>query len=333
MKYLSKANNFKINLDKEIYRLNLLKDLIQKYKISIDDLLESYKFKTTKLDPVVIYKIKKQKIMSKNDYNSLLSQINKINDKFFDVSLKNKDNMLHISYKNITHKISKSNYTRIKNQIIDKSYEKYVSFDALVWALLNRYTFFGLMNGLMGSVPSEKYLKFGSADNIFECFGSFLNHTSKYYCGLFYDLEKYFGCIGNFFDTQFIDGLFFVNPPFTVKIINKTIKKMAKMVNIYDKVTFLLIIPTWRTRDRESLNDICQIKLKTDYVTDVNLNPVLDNPKIISRYLYCKGNFKYYDFITEKYQYFASTDLILIGNKIKQNIVNIFKNPDISKIF
>lgn len=329
MKYSSVVNDFIVNLDKEILRIDILKNIIKKYKVTLSDLLDSYKYKTTKFDPIVIYNISKNKIMNKEEYKSIISEINNIQDKFFNVKSQIKDGFVHISYKNITHKISQTNYTRIKGQIVNDNYVNFCTFDALIWALLNRYSFFGLMNGLMGSVLPEQYLKFGKPNKIFECFGSFMNHTSKYYCGLFYDLEKYVGCVGNFFDTRFKSGLFFVNPPFTVAAINKTVKRLAKLINAYDKTTFLLIIPTWRTQDRYILNNVCHTQLKTDYETDVNLLPILNNKKLIRRFLYCKGNFKYYDFITEKNISFASTDLILAGKKINYNLVDIFKKPDI----
>ena len=40
--------------------------------------------------------------------------------------------------------------------------------------------------------------------NVIELFGSVMNKSFKNYCGLFYDLEKYFGNIGNFFDIKII---------------------------------------------------------------------------------------------------------------------------------
>jgi len=178
----------------------------------------------------------------------------------------------------------------------------------------------------------KRYLKFGEISEIFECFGSFYNHTSKYFCGLFYDLEKYFGCIGNFFDTKFKEGLFFANPPFDVHFINKMNNKIVSNINKYNMTTFLIIIPTWNISDRINLNKICKIKLSIDYIIDVILDPIIKHEKLIMRYLYCKGNFPYYNFINDKIINYASTDLILIGNKIDINLQDIFNKPDIKFI-
>ena len=47
--------------------------------------------------------------------------------------------------------------------------------------------------------------------------GGFINHTLKYYFGLFYDLENY---------CELIKGFYVTNPPFSVQFINKTVNKI-----------------------------------------------------------------------------------------------------------
>jgi hypothetical protein len=47
-----------------------------------------------------------------------------------------------------------------------------------------------------------------------ELFGSAIN-TSYKYCSMNYDVEKYFGSLGNFFKYEDYDGHFYTaNPPF-----------------------------------------------------------------------------------------------------------------------
>jgi hypothetical protein len=329
MLYTSKKNDYIINLDKEIYRIDLLKKIIVSFKITKYDIIRSYSYKTTKYDPLIINKVNNKKLMSNDKYKLIIKEINRIEDNYIDVKYSVQNNNVQLEYNNYIYSISVYNYYRIKQQIIDKSYKKYTSYNGLLWCLLHRYTFFEMLNGLFGSVLPQRYLQFGKPSEIFECFGSFYNHTSKYFCGLFFDLEKYFGCIGNFFDTTFEEGIFFANPPFDISIINKMNKKIISNINKYNMTTFLIIIPTWNIDDRISLNKICKIKLLTDFITDIKLDPIIKHSKLITRYLYCKEKFPYYNFINNKIINYASTDLILIGNKININLQNIFNKPDI----
>lgn len=301
------------NINKETLRFQLL----DKVYSSKDNILNYYSYKYTKYDPIFV-----NINISKSEYKKYIEEIDNITISS-NVEKDIKGNNIILSFNTKCYTITKSNYYRIKNQIIDSSFQKYITFDTLVWCLLNRYSYFNMLNGLMGSVLPDKYLQFGSVNEIFECFGSFLNHTSKYYCGLFYDLERYFGNVGNFFDTKFKSGLFFANPPFTIDMINKVCIHISKIVN--NKLTFILILPTWRIEDRIKLNKVCKSKLRIDYKTDVDLNPVLNSDMFKSRYLYCKEDFPYYDFVDETSRNFASTDVIVIGSK-NIDILKIFPN-------
>ena len=335
MRFESKTNNFEINLDKEIIRTRVLEELILMYKLDKKDFIMGYNFDTTKLDPLIINKINEKTIMSDYEYKKIIKQIEKIENVKTDVIFEKKADKIYLEYYNKRYFISTSNYNRISKQLISKDFEKYTTFNGLIWCLLHRYTFFEMINGLFGSVLPSRYLKFGKPSKIFECFGSFLNHTSKYFCGLFFDLEQYFGCVGNFFDTTFLEGMYLVNPPFTVDIINMVSKRIGSIVTKsklkkQNQLTFLIIIPTWIISDRIELNKKCKKKLRTDYSTDLVLDPILNNKKLISRYQYCTENFPYYDFIDNKIKYFASTDLILIGDPIRTDIIDVFGKPDIT---
>lgn len=326
MKYKSKANNFNPDIDKEIIRFSILNDFINTKLITKDNILTSYSYKTTKYDPIVINYVNNIKLFDDDQYQKIINKINNVEKSNKTIIFTENFGKITLERDNVSYIISKTNYARIKSQIIDDSYTQFITFNELLWCLFNRYNFFGMLNGLSGSVLPNKYLEFGESNKqIFECFGSFLNHTSERYCGLFYDLEKYFGCVGNFFDTKFYSGLYFANPPFTVDMINKTCERISKQVNKHDKVTFLIIIPTWRIDDRKKLNLVCKTKLKTDYVSDVNLDSVIKNNKLLARLMYCKEDFPYFDFIDEKTKYFASTDLILIGNPYYVSINKINK--------
>jgi len=316
-----KRRYFIPNVNKELKRFDLLK----KFYNHIDklDLLNAYNYKTTKYDPIFINYNNR---FTKKEYKKLIVEIENIHS-IENVNKDFKGNIIILSYNEISYNISKTNYSRIKKQLIDKTFLDHgMTFDTLIWCLLNRYSYFNMLSGLMGSILPEKYLTMSHDNNseLFECFGSFLNHTSRYYCGLFSDLEYYFGNVGNFFDTKFKKGLFFVNPPFTVEMINKVCKHLSEICN--NKLTFILIIPTWRIEDRNKLNKICKSKLRTDYSTDVNLDPILSSKFFQSRHLYCKEDFPYFDFVDETIRYFASTDVMVLG-KLNINISKYFPKP------
>jgi hypothetical protein len=82
----------------------------------------------------------------------------------------------------------------------------------------------------------------------FELFGSAINTLSHHYCSLFYDIEKYFGSKGNFFDFDIKKGIFWCNPPYDDTIMTNT---ALKIINCLEKSTmsspivFLITIPIW----------------------------------------------------------------------------------------
>ena len=95
----------------------------------------------------------------------------------------------------------------------------------IIWCLTFRYKYLNLLTGISASVLPNYYKYLLDNYNVTtEGIGGFFNHTLKYYYGLFYGLEKYFGCLGNFFNSELKEELYIINPPFNVNIINLTIK-------------------------------------------------------------------------------------------------------------
>mgnify|MGYP003684104403 CR=1 FL=1 len=111
-----------------------------------------------------------------------------------------------------------------------------------------------------------------------ECFGSFINHTLKYYFGLFYDLERHFSCLGN------LKGLFLINPQFIPNIMNDVINKINKSI-MKNKIS---IIPLWNVEDRLIINKYCKKTLSTDYKTDLYSHILLKNKYAKNYLLYCQ---------------------------------------------
>ena len=111
-------------------------------------------------------------------------------------------------------KISKEVYYKLLNKYnkikLDDKYE----IDTLIWCLLFRYITLGSHNHQLAVIPSVmKKLKEEYKLNI-ELFASGINHYFDNYCSLFYDIEKYFGSCGSFFNFIPVRGLFGFNPPY-----------------------------------------------------------------------------------------------------------------------
>ena len=192
-----------------------------------------------------------------------------------------------------------------------------------------------LYNNSQGAIHPKYYAIFSKKykSNV-EAFGSFFNHTLKYYFGLFPDLEKYFGCLGNFYLSTFTNGTYIVNPPFTDIAINKTIEFMIKQLTKSTKnLTFLFVIPSWISKDRKKLNKICKYKLKVYDNDRIKIKDALKSNFITQYLLYCKEHFTYYDYIKMQDCNFAATNLITFSNhNQKLDLELLFGKEDIKII-
>jgi hypothetical protein len=338
-------------LYKEFLRMKLIQELENDIKIifklknfSLYSLL--LKIKDKKKDPLLGI-IKEDELFDKKIRDYINKKINKIMNIL--QKLKNKKEVVKkykegkniiLEYKTYKISIKLSSYYRIKNQIVDYSFKEHIDFHSLLWILYFRYKSFYLYNNSQISVHNDFYKKI--SDKFFvdmECFGSFFNHTLKYYYGLFPDIEKYFGCLGNFYNSEFIKGFYVVNPPFTIDHITDSILHILKQLNkSKEELVFLIVIPVWVNDDREKLNKLCDHKLKLEnYDSSYYYKKIITKAKksdYINKYLlYCKNNFKYYSYLTENSVYVSATNLILLSNrKKKYNIEKIFGDPNIKVI-
>jgi hypothetical protein len=240
--------------------------------------------------------------------------------------------------KNIILQINERENTKIplSKWIYDKLHGRYLErnpnnadqdtniIDNLIWSALFRYKYLGILDGNQGSVSSKelKYLHENYHVNV-ELFGSIINTTLKYFCSMFYDLEHYFGSIGNFFNCKLFSGFFEMNPPFIVWIMEASFAHIRTMLENTDDLTVFITIPVWDINDRVILNKHCNTNKKTDYP-----NPKLDTLKrnkytIIDR-LYCQSGYSYTDYVSSKSNiHFAQTNIIVVSNKYKKNEIGL----------
>lgn len=243
------------------------------------------------------------------------------------------ESSIKLKYKDLEVEIPGKIYTRIRHSIIDDSYKYFCNYDSLLWMIYIRYIKMHLYNNSQGATTESHYkeiqLNYGSQ---IEGFGSIFNHTLPYYFGLFPDLEQYFGCLGNFYESTIRKGFYLVNPPFTVLDINKTIIHLLHQLDkSTDNLTFLLVIPAWDNNDRRNLNKVCKTNLQIyDYDDKLELEKCKRSKYLRKYYLYCKENYEYYNFLLDKKAHFSATNLILLSNtKNTFNIQNIFGKPSI----
>lgn len=312
------------NPSKEIKRIEILKLLENKYpdKDIKGLLLNGYSNNLNSKDPFLCSNLENSEI-NKIIENGI-KEIQEIKDIEYKIDIKHNKHNAIFTFNNISLSISKVLLKHILKQIIHKPD---ISINIILWCLLYRYNNLDMMTGISSSVLPSIYLDLKDKYNIeIEGFGSLFNHTLKYYFGLYYDLEKYFGCLGNFFNSKIKRGKLVINPPFYVEIINKTINHLKYNCNNFD-ASFILFIPTWDMLDRKILNKVCKDKLKLQtYDEDVITRELLHYKHTLYYYLYCKSSFPYYNFFINKKINYSSTTLILLSSNDK--IMKIDIKPD-----
>jgi hypothetical protein len=322
--------NKKPNILKELHRKDIINKLTSKYNINIKELMiMGYSKNYNKTDQVLCTGFTKCDIANtkirtnlNRDLNDNISQLNKKKYKNVNVSIQTHNTHVVLSYNNINYRIDTETYNRIlSQQIIKTNY----NINNILWCLYFRYNLLDFFSGMQGSCSPQYYKHLHKTyDFEVECFGSFINHTYKYYFGLFYDLEKYFGCLGNYFNCNLIKGSYVVNPPFIVQFINNTINHIVSLLN-KNAITFFIILPLWSIHERQLLNNInkCKNKYKTDYDNDVEYDKLKNNKYMYKYLLYCKEQFPYYNYITSRLINYTATNVIILNsNKIKHVDIN-----------
>lgn len=159
--------------------------------------------------------------------------------------------------------ISHSHYIKlIKMNLIFKK-ENY-EINKLIFKLLLRYLLaFDDIGGYSYALPHKIFNKFSKLLNInTECFASPLNVYLDSYYSIFPDTDTIFGSRGSFFDADFPEGAYEVNPPFMISIIDKTVDKIFSFLELKSKrYLFLIILPHWSDAEFYDRLNKCPWKL------------------------------------------------------------------------
>ena len=197
------------------------------------------------------YKKSKYYLDNKNKYNitkkEIVQQRDNIQFSFYKyqthIKFEIKDKRLNNILDNLLIPIDE--YIKLKKNYTGKE----SLFNDLIWTILYRYQLLGSNNHQLG-VKSNIMSKMNNDFNLnFECFASAINSTFPHYCSIYYDIEKYFGSFGSFYNLTPIRGTFGLNPPYQKEIIEMALNKAILSLESAKKksldLTFIITIPIW----------------------------------------------------------------------------------------
>ena len=225
-----------------------------------------------------------------------------------------------------------SEYNKLKSFYTDKS----TLMDELILIIIYRYQLLGSNNHQLG-VKSDIMKKMNTDYNLnYECFASSINCTFNHYCSVYYDVERFFGSFGSFFNLIPIKGTFGLNPPYQKEIIENSITKALGHLSEADKnekeLTFIITIPIWDNEGKKTMKEEYNNQLPQQNIDYGNFE-IIDTIKK-SQYhkitrMIPKEKFTYIDHnhILVKNKTIQNTYVIIISSKKEFNI-NYLLNYD-----
>ena len=88
----------------------------------------------------------------------------------------------------------------------------------------------------------------------FELFASSFNCYSNNFCSISYDIERFFGSKGSFFDLEIKEGVYGFNPPYAEDVINASLKRVVELLNSSETLlTFVMALPVWDNEGKKQL--------------------------------------------------------------------------------
>jgi hypothetical protein len=192
-------------------------------------------------------------------------------------------------------------YTKLKRRYSEykKANKKLVipTIDDLLTCLLIRYNSLGSDGNQMG-IPVKVKDRFQECNIDFEGFASALNHRYKYYCSMFYDIEKYFGSLGPFQNIVYTRGTYMLNPPYEKNLLNAMIHIMISSLKTSKKdLCFIFGTPTWAN------------------YKEVTFHNVINNSQFFKKkYVFRNYEVPWYNFLNNTYTKIPSSTRYIIAN-------------------
>lgn len=261
--------------------------------------------------------------INKNNYKIRKVQImqNKKNDMIF--------NKFEIT---VNFVIKDKRLQNIINNILlpNKIYEKLASvysgpknkLDEYIWAILFRYQLLGSNNHQLAVLPDVMHKMKLDYDLNFECFASAINNTFNHYCSIYYDIERYFGSVGSFFNLIPIKGTFGFNPPYQKDVIDMGVSQLFEFLKNSNKsLTFIITIPIWDIEGRSIMKEQYNNELEKqniDYGEFPIIGKIKESEYFRSMRMIPKEKFTYIDHNFELYKNktIQNTYVIILSNTI-----------------
>ena len=137
------------------------------------------------------------------------------------------------------------------------------TIDDYLWSIIFRYQLLGSNNHQLAVLPNIMNNMKTDYNLNFECFASAINSTFKNYCSIYWDLEKYFGSVGSFYNIIPLKGTFGFNPPYQKDIINLGINNIFNFLKeSTEGLTFIITIPIWDTDGRNKMKELYNNELE-----------------------------------------------------------------------
>ena len=238
----------------------------------------------------------------------------------FKVSFDNQEIIKEISIDLYNRLYQKFNYFNKSNKNLDPN--------IYIFCLIFRYSYIDSgQQQLAIDKRIKDMIKIYGVD--FELFGSAINVLSNHYCSLFYDIEKYFGSKGNFFDLDIYQGIYWCNPPYDDTIMTNTAKKLISILNNNQDVAFIITIPIWDKHTQ--INNL--VNVTKDYNINTNSSDHSDyqiysllKPFIKSELIIPKKRIPYFNHRLNKAIYAVNTYMLLVYHNININFVEGIHN-------
>ena len=263
--FIDTIRTFRIKNLGLIFKYNKLEDYVQKWcwlqyeNENVQDIVipyienESYDF--SEFLEAFNYTMKKANL-TLSDIQQLIDNVKTLlkksyldfkNSKNIDIKLnkirEEHNVILKCTYDSNEYKIILNNdlYLRLYKKCTDNKNE---DIDKYIFCLVYRYSYIDAENQQLAIHRKIKDM-FKVYDVNFELYGSAINALSDHYCSLFYDIEKYFGSKGNFFDIELKSGIYWCNPPYIENLMAKTAYKLIDVMNKTNNIAFIITIPIW----------------------------------------------------------------------------------------
>ncbi len=241
---------------------------LQSTNVKINNVL--FNLKTNyqhQLDLLDIYKKSKLYSLRRNQY-SITKSIIKLTNKYANSETTFYKFLINTPFVNKDKRLN-----NILNNILIpiRVYDKMNSFysgpegkmDDLLWAISYRYQLLGSNNHQLAVLPNIMEQMKQDYNLNFECFASAINNTFPKFCSIYWDLEKYFGSVGSFFNIKPVSGTFGFNPPYQKDIIEIGINRLFEYLDqTTQPLTFIITIPIWDLKGREIMKDIYNNELE-----------------------------------------------------------------------